>query len=80
MVIWQAKVWPEHIRPALSDRMGWAWLIGVPEGRNHYYELYLDARGDESGQWETFTWTTEDVLRYTLARFVLSIELKAAGE
>ncbi len=57
-----AKTWPEHIRPALSDRKGWASLIGVPEGRNHYYDTYVDARADESGEWETHTWTSEDIL------------------
>jgi len=39
------KAWYEHVRPALSDRQGWCWLIGVPEGRNHYYDLALDAAG-----------------------------------
>lgn len=34
----KAEAWPENVRPALSDRRGWAWLTGVPEGRNHYYE------------------------------------------
>ena len=28
-------VWNLHVRPSLSDRNGWAWFIGVPEGRNH---------------------------------------------
>lgn len=37
--------WSENVRPGLSDRLGWAWLIGVPEGRNHYYEFALDACG-----------------------------------
>jgi len=31
-------VWPMHIRPMLADTNGWADLIGVPEGRNHYYD------------------------------------------
>jgi hypothetical protein len=26
--------WGENVRPALSDRKGWCWLIGVPEGRS----------------------------------------------
>ena len=26
------KAWGENVRPALSDREGWAWLIGVPAG------------------------------------------------
>ena len=34
----RANAWPEHIRPALSDRAGWCDFTGVPEGRNHYYD------------------------------------------
>jgi len=39
--------WESNIRPALSDRGGWCDFIGVPEGRNHYYELDLLATMDE---------------------------------
>lgn len=38
------QVWKEHVRPALSDRGGWAWFVGVPEGRNHYYDLHTRAQ------------------------------------
>lgn len=58
----KASVWGEHLRPALSDRMGWCDFIGVPEGRNHYYDLYKQAQADESGEWSTFTWTSEEIL------------------
>ncbi|HSW63869.1 MAG TPA: hypothetical protein VLH56_11280 [Dissulfurispiraceae bacterium] len=34
-------VWEEHIRPVLSDTLGWAILEGVPEGRAALYELAL---------------------------------------
>lgn len=37
--------WSEHIRPVLSDTMGFAMLDGVPEGRNWYYEKALYACG-----------------------------------
>lgn len=30
----------EIIRPALSDRQGWALYIGTPKGKNHFYDLY----------------------------------------
>lgn len=56
------KVWTEHIRPGLSDRLGTADFIGVPEGRNHYYDLYSDALSDESGDWVAFTWPSADIL------------------
>lgn len=34
-------VWEEHIRPVLSDTLGWAILEGVPEGRAALYEFAL---------------------------------------
>lgn len=40
------KVWAEIIRPALSDRRGWAVFIGTPKGRNHFAELCERAESD----------------------------------
>jgi len=34
------SVWPEIIRPTLSDRAGWAVFIGTPKGRNEFYSIY----------------------------------------
>jgi phage terminase large subunit len=34
------RVWPEIIRPALADRMGWAVFIGTPKGHNFFWEIY----------------------------------------
>jgi hypothetical protein len=55
-------VWGENVRPALSDRMGWCWLIGVPEGRNHYYDLWKYAKGANDPEWDGFTWKSADIL------------------
>lgn len=33
-------VWEEIIRPALSDRNGWALWIGTPKGQNAFFEMY----------------------------------------
>jgi hypothetical protein len=33
------KIWNEVVRPALSDRMGWALFIGTPKGANHFKDL-----------------------------------------
>jgi hypothetical protein len=56
--------WEAHIRPALSDPncIGWAWLIGVPEGRNFLYRMAKDAEADDTGEWEHFTWHSADIL------------------
>jgi hypothetical protein len=45
------EIWTAVIRPALSDRMGWAIFIFTPKGANHAHELYRMARRDESGEW-----------------------------
>lgn len=58
----KAKTWGEHVRPALSDRHGWCWLIGVPEGRNHYYDTFLYASQDEVSDWDAFSWFSADIL------------------
>lgn len=46
-------VWTEAIRPALSDRNGWAAFAGTPRGKNALYELRN--RGlKEEGEWRTW--------------------------
>ena len=40
------KLFPEIIRPALSDRKGYCVFIGTPQGmNNNFYELYQHAQG-----------------------------------
>lgn len=62
--------WSEHIRPALSDRRGGCDFVGVPEGRNHYYDITekakqkkaeAEALGEQS-EWDVFWWPSEDIL------------------
>lgn len=54
------EFWNEVLRPAISDRKGWAVFIGTPKGQNSFYEIYQRAcrekdwycamyRADESG-------------------------------
>jgi hypothetical protein len=56
------SAWQENIRPALSDRGGWAWFIGVPEGRNHYYDLSQFAKNPDNVEWDLFHWISADIL------------------
>ena len=49
-------VWEHVVRPMLSDVKGSATFIGSPEGKNHFYELFLDfqqAKDSESFLFET---------------------------
>lgn len=38
-----AEAWPNVIRPALSDREGWAVWIGTPKGRDAFYSKFAEA-------------------------------------
>ena len=40
------KIFSEVIRPALSDRQGWALFLGTPAGKNQFYEVVQQAKAD----------------------------------
>jgi len=40
-------VFPEILRPALSDHKGWCCMIGTPAGHNAFFELYERAAVDD---------------------------------
>jgi len=61
------SAWPENVRPSLSDRLGWCDLIGVPEGRNHYYQLDRSAKArmkasGAASDWGSYSWASRDIL------------------
>ena len=41
------RAWSEVIRPALSDRGGWATFIGTPKGHNEFYTIWERARTED---------------------------------
>lgn len=41
------RAWAEVIRPALSDRRGWATFIGTPKGRNSFYDIHRTSEGED---------------------------------
>lgn len=43
------RLWSEVIRPALSDRKGWATFIGTPKGRNEFHKIWTQAT--QSDDW-----------------------------
>lgn len=49
----KANVWEEILRPALADVQGGALFIGTPAGKNHFYQLVLEAQKnpEEWGVW-----------------------------
>src|SRR3954452_8170541 len=54
--------WEANIRPALADRGGWCWLIGCPEGRGAYYDMYTYAISGQDPEWAGFSWKTAEIL------------------
>lgn len=38
------RLWSEVVRPALSDRLGWAIFIGTPKGKNAFWSMYDGAK------------------------------------
>ncbi len=41
------SLFPEVLRPALSDRKGWAFFIGTPRGHNAFFDLYEAAQNSD---------------------------------
>lgn len=59
----KSNAWAENISPAL-DTEGldtWVWLIGVPDGLNHFYEMAEYAQTDDE-EWGLYTWHSADIL------------------
>ena len=54
------EVWDMIISPALADTRGEALFIGTPSGKNHFYDLWLEAGGDLDEQWEAFHFNSLD--------------------
>jgi hypothetical protein len=56
------QAWSNHVQPVTADTRAWVDFIGVPEGRNHYYELAEYAQHSSDPNWRFFTWKSADVL------------------
>jgi predicted phage terminase large subunit-like protein len=52
------EVWDIIIRPMLMTTKGGALFIGTPEGKNHFYDLWLSAQ--EKDRWASFHFTSRD--------------------
>ena len=61
--------WESHILPALNtvtplrpDYRAWCWLLGVPDGLNHYYDMAQYAKSGNDPEWACFHWKSADIL------------------
>lgn len=52
------EVWKQVLRPALSDRQGWALFISSPKGRDYFYDIYNEAK--VKANWNSWQFTTLD--------------------
>lgn len=50
------EVWHESLRPALSDKRGWAWFISTPNGRNWLHKVFERAKAPEAGSLGWSAW------------------------
>ena len=65
----KGKAWEENIYPALSTEdptcpgyLAWCWLLGVPDGLNHYYDLCDAAEKGMDPSFKVFHWKSADIL------------------
>lgn len=49
------EVWNEAIRPALSDKGGWALIITTPKGKNWVFDLFLRGTDDTQAEFKSFS-------------------------
>lgn len=61
--------WEANIRPALDtfnperpDYLAWCWLIGVPDGLNHFYDMAQLAESGQDPDWRLYHWKSADIL------------------
>lgn len=60
---WEANIYPalNTVNPTRPDYRAWCWLLGVPDGLNHYYDLCEKAKSGISSDYEVFHWMTEEI-------------------
>jgi len=44
-------IWQQFVRPALSDKQGWAQFVSTPKGFNWFYELFRQGQDPEFKDW-----------------------------
>lgn len=65
----KADAWEANILPALNtvnptdpDYRAWCWLLGVPDGLNHYYDLCSAAETGTNPDFAVFHWKSAEIL------------------
>ena len=60
---WEANIYPalNTVNPTDPTYRAWCWLLGVPDGLNHYYDLCSKAESGTIDFYKVFHWMTEEV-------------------
>jgi hypothetical protein len=60
---WEANIYPalNTVNPTDPTYRAWCWLLGVPDGLNHYYDLCSKAESGAIEFYRVFHWMTEEV-------------------
>jgi hypothetical protein len=60
---WESNIYPalNTVNPIDPDYRAWCWLLGVPDGLNHYYDLCQNAETDADANFEVFHWMTAEI-------------------
>lgn len=61
---WEANILPalNTVNPTMPDYRAWCWLLGVPDGLNHYYDLCMKAEGGQDPNFRVFHWKSAEIL------------------
>lgn len=61
---WEANILPalNTVNPTRPDYRAWCWLLGVPDGLNHYYDMAEYARTANDPEWGLYHWKSAEIL------------------
>ena len=61
---WEANILPalNTVDPTCPDYRAWCWLLGVPDGLNHYYDLCVKAETGADPNFKVFHWKSAEIL------------------
>ena len=61
---WEANILPalNTVNPTRPDYRAWCWLLGVPDGLNHYYDLCSKADTGADPNFKVFHWKSAEIL------------------
>lgn len=61
---WEANILPalNTVNPLDPDYRAWCWLLGVPDGLNHYYDLCMKAEAGGDPNFKVYHWKSAEIL------------------